>query len=204
MTEELKIGIMGGTFDPIHNGHTQLAEEALSRFALSRVLFIPAGDPPHKKDRKLAGGFHRYNMTRLAISQNPAFSALDMELTRGGVTYTQDTLTQLKEQHPRAEFYYIIGADTLFELYTWKNIREVARLTRFIVAGRPTVAPETLFAAAQRMREDFSCRLYDLGFTGPDYSSREIRALLQDKKSIAGMVAPEVEAYIRQNGLYRD
>lgn len=195
---------MGGTFDPVHNGHVEMARHALTKLELEGVLFMPAGSPPHKQNKQISAAEHRVNMVRLAIEDEPRFVLDDLEVRREGLTYTQDTLLELKRTSPAAEFYFLIGADTLFLLYTWKNIADVARLTRFAVAGRPTVPPETLFAAAQRMREDFSCRLTDLGYVGPEYSSQSIRQAVEEHRPISGMVAPAVEEYIKKNGLYRN
>ena len=133
---EKQLGIMGGTFDPIHNGHIQMAQKCMEKFALDEVIFLPAGEPPHKRNYAVTDKYKRLEMTRLAVKEIPGFSVSDIEIERGGYTYTIDSLRELGQIYKNARFFYIIGADTLGELYTWRNIEEVARLTKFLVVGR--------------------------------------------------------------------
>ena len=131
----MRLGIMGGTFDPIHIGHVAIARLACREAGLDRVIFLPDGDPPHKTPR--AGGEHRLMMARLATAGEERFAVSDMELRRPGRTYTVDSLTALSAAYPGYELHYIIGSDTLFQFPTWKTAEKVARLCRMVVAPRP-------------------------------------------------------------------
>src|SRR5713226_3801830 len=117
----MRLGIMGGTFDPIHYGHLFIAEEARARFHLSHVLFVPNGQPPHKKEYGLTPSNHRYAMTLIATHTNKAFGCSPMELNRPGASYTVDTLISLREQYPDAEQFYITGVDAIADILTWKR-----------------------------------------------------------------------------------
>ena len=127
-----RIGIMGGTFDPVHNGHIQMGVDAHDEFGLSKVLFIPTGRPPHKPRSEVSDSEHRMAMLELAANQ-PYMQPSRIEIDRKGTTYAVDTLTLLKKIFKEHEFYYIIGSDTLFQLHSWKNISQVLAMTHFIV-----------------------------------------------------------------------
>lgn len=202
MIQEQQIGIMGGTFDPIHLGHTDMAEHCLRKFSLDKILFYRPGNPPHKKDTCLTDKADRLAMVRLATQRIDGFEVSDIEVKRNGPTYTLDTLIELSRQYREARFYYIIGADTLGELYSWHKIEEVAKRTRFIVVGRKNVEPEALHTFAARVRQDFDGQLIDAEYTGLDISSTLIRQRAAQGASLYGMVEPTVEAYIREHGLY--
>lgn len=199
---EHQIGIMGGTFDPIHCGHLYMAQECLNRFNLERVIFLPAGNPPHKQKYRVTNKYTRYEMTCLAVEGEPKFEVSDIEIKRDGFTYTYDSLMQLKEMYPNSRFFYIIGADTLNELYSWYKIEEVAKMTRFLVVGRSNIPAEVLHNAAQRVREDFGGHLVDAGFTGPEVSSTLIRKCAREKRPLKDLVPPKVEEYIIEHAVY--
>lgn len=199
---EKQIGIMGGTFDPIHNGHIEMAKKCLEYFELDEVIFLPAGDPPHKQGYAVTDKHKRLEMTRLAVKDMPGFSVSDIEIERQGYTYTIDSLRELGGLYKDARFFYIIGADTLSELYTWKDIEEVARLTKFLVVGRSNIPVSALHNAAARVREDFGGQLLDAQFTGPDMSSTLIRDLARKGMALEGYVPAEVARYIRENNIY--
>ena len=132
-----RIGIMGGSFNPIHDRHMEIAACAKREHKLDRVIFLPAGNPPHKHEG-LADAEYRFEMTRLAVSGMQGFSVSRMEIDREGVTYTVDTLTRLQKQMPGAELYYLIGEDTLFDLPNWRRPDKVFTLCRFLVCSRET------------------------------------------------------------------
>jgi nicotinate-nucleotide adenylyltransferase len=136
--KNMKIGIMGGTFNPIHYGHLVTAEEALSQFKLDRVIFIPTGQPPHKTTCKLASPEDRYMMTVMATASNSHFFVSRVETERKGKSYTIDTLKELKLTYGEsAAFYFITGADAILEILTWKNPEEIITMCKFIAATRP-------------------------------------------------------------------
>lgn len=132
-----RLGIMGGTFDPIHYGHLVAAEMARNEFELERVIFIPTGAPPHKTGRKIASSEFRYDMVSLAIADNELFDLSRIEIDRIGPTYTVDTLHMMQEQYADYELYFITGADAFREIFTWRNPNEVLEITQFIGASRP-------------------------------------------------------------------
>lgn len=133
----LRIGIMGGTFDPIHHGHLVAASEVQERYNLDEVVFVPACIQPFKKDRDIAPPEHRYLMAIIATATNPRFSVSRVDIDRAGITYTYDTLTDLRKIYPDAEFFFITGADTLSSIVKWKNSDKLFDMATFIGVTRP-------------------------------------------------------------------
>jgi nicotinate-nucleotide adenylyltransferase len=132
-----KIGVMGGTFDPIHNGHLVAASEVAHRFSLDEVIFVPTGKPWQKTDRTVSRPEDRYLMTVVATASNPMFSVSRVDIERPGPTYTADTLTDLHTEHPDAELYFITGADALAQILTWQRLDELFQLAHFVGVTRP-------------------------------------------------------------------
>ncbi|MDO5746438.1 MAG: nicotinate-nucleotide adenylyltransferase [Actinomycetaceae bacterium] len=132
-----RIGVMGGTFDPIHHGHLVAASEAQNVFDLDEVIFVPTSTQPFKKGRKVTGPEHRYLMTVIATAANPRFTVSRVDIDRGGTTYTIDTLRDLKEQRPEAQFFFITGADALKKIMEWKDTDELFELAHFVGVTRP-------------------------------------------------------------------
>ncbi|MGI6570464.1 MAG: nicotinate-nucleotide adenylyltransferase [Caldicoprobacterales bacterium] len=198
-----RIGIMGGTFDPVHIGHLFIAEAVRDAFSLERVIFVPTGDPPHKKTSRLTPGLLRVEMLEHAICGNPFFQVSSMEVERKGTTYTIDTLKELTAQWPAARLYYIIGGDTLLDLKNWRSFEEVARLCSFLAYQRPGFEGETLEKEAERLSEDFGAEIHI--FEGPhlDISSRSIRRRLAQNRTIRYLVPDRVVKYIKEHNLYR-
>ena len=153
-----RIGIMGGTFDPVHIGHLFIAEAVRDAFSLERVIFVPTGDPPHKKTSRLTPGPLRVKMLEHAICGNPFFQVSSMEVERKGTTYTIDTLKELTAQWPAARLYYIIGGDTLLDLKNWRSFEEVAACA-LLAYQRPGFEGETLEKEAERLSEDFGAEI---------------------------------------------
>lgn len=137
MTERRRIGVMGGTFDPIHHGHLVAASEVQDVFNLDEVIFVPAGQQPFKLGREVAGAEHRYLMTVIATASNKRFTVSRVEIERAGVTYTIDTLRALKGEYPDADLYFITGADALDQILTWKDPAELFELAHFVGVTRP-------------------------------------------------------------------
>lgn len=132
-----RIGIMGGTFDPIHHGHLVAASEVQHEFDLDEVVFVPTGEQPFKKDRKVTLAEHRYLMTVIATANNPRFSVSRVDIERGGTTYTIDTLRDLRREYPDADLFFITGADVLPEIMRWKEPDELWELAHFVGVNRP-------------------------------------------------------------------
>ena len=197
----MRLGILGGTFDPVHTGHLFIGRAAKNESALDQVLFLPDGDPPHKRPGATPG--QRYQMVCLAIDGQKEFCASDMELVRPGRTYTVDTLLALKARNPEDELFYIIGSDTLFEFPTWKTACEVARLCEMLVINRPGDQEEDVIRREQRrLLAEYNLRSRLLDVRGPDVSSRMIRKRLRAGEGIDNFVPESVAAYIKQHKLY--
>ena len=193
----MKVGILGGTFNPIHNGHLIIAEQVRIKFGLSKVLFIPCNIPYHKKSVGLASATHRLVMVKLAIKDNPYFNTSDIEIKRGGLTYSIDTIRCLKEIYPiGTQFYFIIGTDSLPELILWREIKTLARLCRFIAVDRPGFVRPKVKLAFLSSRISYSSSLLI------DISSSRIRQSIKYKQSVKYLVPISVQNYISKHRLY--
>jgi nicotinate-nucleotide adenylyltransferase len=194
----MKTGILGGTFDPIHVGHLIIAEVVRSDFPLDRILFMPTANPPHKKDLKLTDKNIRLRMVELAICKSPYFVVLDEEIKRGGISYTIETIKQLKslELWSEDELYLILGADSLIDLKTWKDPEDIIKSINILVVARP---------GYDIRKADERFRRHTIIIHSPliDISSSEIRQRIKEDKSIHYLVPDKVEAFIQKEGLYR-
>ncbi|MEK3788294.1 nicotinate-nucleotide adenylyltransferase [Paenibacillus sp. FSL K6-1230] len=192
----MKVGIMGGTFDPIHIGHMLAAEAARDGYALDQIWFMPSHIPPHKRAAG-ATGEQRLAMTREAVACNSAFEVLDLEIRRGGVSYTIDTIRALQELHPDKDFYFIIGADMVNYLAAWEQIEELASRITFIGLRRPG------FELALDLLPPFlhnKVLLADMPVV--DISSTDIRERLATGHSVRYMIPESVHEYIRKGRMY--
>ncbi|MCH5274221.1 MAG: nicotinate-nucleotide adenylyltransferase [Lachnospiraceae bacterium] len=198
-----KIGIMGGTFNPIHTGHLLLAQEALEEAKLTQVCFLPSGVSYLKKDDHILDAVHRLHLTELAVSDNPNFSVSDMEIKRSGNTYTCDTLKQLNEEQPETDFYFILGADCLFSMETWYHPEEIFSSCKILAAVRDDLKLSDLEEKADELRNRFDAEIFLLHLPRIDISSTDIRERLKAGKSIQYMVPEAVRDYILQNHLYQ-
>jgi nicotinate-nucleotide adenylyltransferase len=192
-----RIGLMGGTFDPIHLGHLLAAETAREACGLDEVWFIPSRTPPLKESEPFASGEDRLEMVRLAIAGNPAFRALDLELRRPGVSYSIDTARELKDRCPGCGFSYIIGGDRVNDLPSWHRIAELAEIVEFIGVGRPG-HPVDIGALPEFLRG----RVRVIPMPQLDISSSGIRARRREGRSIRYLVPDGVHDFILGKGLY--
>lgn len=199
-----RIGLLGGTFNPVHSGHLLIAQRAAEQFGLDKVYFLVAGDPPHKHGGDVAPKELRYAMVQKALEPYPQFEPNAIELLRTGPSYTVDTLEQLRRQDPEAEYYFIIGEDTLYQLEGWHNFPELARLTDFICLPRP-MSPQTVSPAleAKILEDRYGARIHLADRGGPDISSTDIRNRISKGESIRGLVPQSVEEFIYGAGLYQ-
>lgn len=196
------IGVFGGAFNPIHYGHLLLAEYIREEFNLEKVIFVPAGKPPHKQEEDLEASQHRYNMVCRAVSQNPFFEVSRTEINRSGVTYTSDTLEELAALHPGKELGFICGADSILNLTTWHNINKIFELACLIVAGRPDT-PEIEFQNMVRwFKDQYDAKILYAGTPLIEISSTQIRERMKNGLSIRYMVPDEVLGYIQLHMLY--
>jgi nicotinate-nucleotide adenylyltransferase len=195
-SQKKKIGILGGTFDPIHMGHLVLAEQVKERLKLDGIIFIPCFKSPHKTRQKLSPAKDRLHMTRLALQDNPYFSVSDIELKRRGVSYTIDTLRELKKLHPGSEVYFLTGSDVVNELNTWRDPEKIYRLVRMVIAVRPGF--DQIDSENRFVKKSIVVKI-----TGLDISSTELRNRVKRGKSIKYLVPLKVEQYIRKKSLYR-
>lgn len=197
-----RIGVLGGTFDPVHVGHLSAAHAALAEFGLDEIRFAPVAQPWHKSARELASPTDRLAMLRLALADEDGLTVTTVDVDRGGDTYTIDTLADLRAQfaheHPDAsvEWYFITGADAIAQLASWRDPERLLEEATFLAVTRPgfdLTVPEV--AGAERIRT--------LASPTPDVSSSDIRARVARSESIAGLVPPAVAHYIAEHGLYR-
>ena len=195
-----RIGLMGGSFNPIHLAHVHLAREALSGGYADEVIFLPTGNPPHK-GAELAGRQERYEMTCLAVAGEARMSVSREEIDREGVIYTVDTLRALHARMPDAQFVYLIGADTLLLLPTWRSIETVITLCGFLVCMRPGEDDAKAREAASLWRAR-GAQVAFMNATRMDISSTDIRRRLREGLPVKGMLDARVERYIRERGLY--
>lgn len=196
----MRIGILGGTLDPVHNGHVEIALAAMEQLGLDGVMLMPAGDPPHKP--RVTARQDRMQMARLAAEMHPGLSASDVEISREGVTYTVDTLSALSVERPGDAWTYIIGADTLNVLESWREFPRVARLCDFAVINRPGCDVELAKLRAKAVSECYGTRVALLPLSGPALSSTTIRRQVAAGEDISGSVPAPVAEYIREKGLY--
>ena len=215
----MKIGLFGGTFDPIHWGHLRSAEEVSETFGLDRVYFIPAAVPPHKRGQTATPARDRLQMVRLAVAKNPKFSVSTAEISRAGVSYSIDTVREFAATLDKNDaLYFIIGLDAFREIGTWKDFAAIFPLCNFIVTSRPGskekdplkgtgIAVKKLFcydSERKDYRHKSGTRVYFDELTDIAISASEIRALVKEGKSIRYLVPPKVEGYIKRRALYNN
>ncbi|MCX7702708.1 MAG: nicotinate-nucleotide adenylyltransferase [Planctomycetota bacterium] len=200
----MRIGIFGGSFDPVHIGHIETAERVTRKYHLDRLFFVPAFCPPHKTFKTLTDGAHRLRMLEIAIKGNDKFTVEDVELKRGGVSYTVDTLRYFRRSFPQAELYFIIGSDSLEEILLWREIEEAMKIARFVTVLRSGFK-ESIFDRLKKVfGEERVSQLKDDFLREPPVavSSSEIRERIKAGESVEGMLPQGVEKYIRQMKLY--
>ena len=199
----MRLGIMGGTFDPIHFGHLVTAQEALVQFNLDRVLFMPTGHPALKLDERVTPAEDRYLMTVVATASNPDFDVSRLEVDRQGLTFTVDTLLALRDEYgPSAELFFITGADAVWDIVGWKDAEKVAGLATFIAATRPGYDLQAAKAAHEEAATSF--RIEYIEVPALAISSTDLRARVAARRSIRYLAPEAVAAYVEKRGLYRE
>ena len=198
-----KIGIMGGTFDPIHIGHLVIAENACQQLGLEKVLFLPAGNPPHKREREgRATDQQRVEMVRRAIAGNRHFELSLLEMERKGYTYTYQTLESMREEHPEESYYFIIGADSLYDFKGWRHPERICACASIVVATRNHTDEELLDYEIRMNSQWFHGEFIRLYTRDIDISSRQLRAWVAEGRTIKYYVPDSVIDFIEQNRIY--
>jgi nicotinate-nucleotide adenylyltransferase len=198
-----RIGLMGGTFNPIHIGHLVTAEEAFYQFKLDEIIFIPSGKPPHKTDREIAPAEDRYLMTVIATASNPHFTVSRIEIDRKGPSYTVDTLKEMKKIYgEETKFFFISGADAIIGILTWKDPEIIADLCEFIAATRPGYSLKR-FEELHLIGEPRLPRVHFMEIPALAISSTDIRRRVRENRPIKYLVPEGVAEYLEKRGLYR-
>lgn len=221
----MKLGLLGGSFNPIHRCHLSIAHSAQQLLQLDRILFVPTGDPPHKQSGTLAAARHRYRMVQLAIQDSPGFALTDIEIRRPGKSYSIDTVRTIQQEYgPAATIFFIIGLDAFLDLPSWKDAETLLASCHFVVISRPSVRFRTLASIplfhsvpedsvialdmARQERADVALpngrTLTFLRLPPCEVSASEIRKRLQEGSPLANLLPPPVESYILREGLYRE
>ncbi|GJL52123.1 MAG: putative nicotinate-nucleotide adenylyltransferase [Nitrospirales bacterium] len=220
----MHIGLLGGSFNPIHCGHLHIAEQAQAECYLDHILFIPTGDPPHKKSNSLAPAHHRLTMVEMALEHNPAFTASDIEIRSTNVSYTVDTLTKLQHMHQEVTHWsFIIGLDAFLEFHTWKEAPRLLELCNFIVCSRPDVDFTNISSVSclppispQSLQNLEKGHIHKLPISLPTgkqltflslppckASASLIRTYLQERRTVSDWLPPSIESYILEHHLFQ-
>lgn len=197
----MRIGLMGGTFDPVHLGHLLIAELARAEFGLDRVIWVPAGDPPHKQGRAITPQEHRYAMVLLATASNPHFEVSRLELEREGPSYTYTTVSHYHQEEPDTELFFISGADAVLEILTWYRNQDLVSMCRFIAVTRPGYDLNRLGSV---LPEGYMARIQAITAPGVDISSTDLRQRIRAGQPVRYMVPAAVETYLRKHRLYSE
>lgn len=201
--ERIKIGIMGGTFDPIHYAHLATAEFIRDKYKLDKIIFIPSGNPPHKPIN-VADKYDRYKMVVLATRNNDDFIVSDLEIKKETKTYTIDTLRYLKERYTNADIYFITGADAICDIETWKDVEDNFKMATFIAATRPGISLLRAQEKIEHLTKRYNARIISVYVPSLDISSTYIRDQVKEEKSVRYLVPESVQKYIYINKLYKN
>lgn len=197
-----KIGIMGGTFNPIHSGHLRMAQAAYEQYALDEIWFMPSANPPHKENDGIEKREHRERMVRLAIDGISCFSFSDLEFKRKGITYTSDTLEEIHRKHPRYKLYFIFGGDSLESFDSWHEPETILKHCTILSAPRGDMSEQEMLDMCHRKGDKFGGKILPIQMERVQISSEQIRELLQSGHSVHTQCPERVECYIRLHGLY--
>jgi len=199
-----KIGILGGTFNPIHIAHLILAESAYEQLNLDKILIMPSKNPPHKLHDHIVSDEHRIRMIQLAIQDNSHFELSKVELDREGITYTAETLNELTKNYSGDEYYFIIGADSLLQIDGWKSPDEIFRRAHIVAAGRNRLPEKEIVEQINYLTKKYDANIHFLQIPNMDVSSNILRNNRKNGKSIRYYVPSAVEQYILEHQLYKD
>ena len=199
-----KIGILGGSFDPVHNAHISLARHAFQQGGLDEVVMIPARIQPFKQDRVPASGEDRFNMLALAVGEDDYITVSRYELQQESVSYTYLTMRHMQEFFgDDTRLYFITGTDSFLKLDTWKNAPELLTKYAYIIGTRPGYRQDEYEEALERITSEYGTEVISMKWTEPDISATQIRKMIADGEPVDHLVPPEVNRYIKEHGLYR-
>jgi nicotinate-nucleotide adenylyltransferase len=198
----MRLGIYGGTFDPVHLGHLLLAEQCREQCGLDQVWFVPAGIPPHKQELDISPSVQRAEMLEFAVAGHPQFAVSRIEFKRNGPSYTVETLREIAREHPQDELFFLIGADSLADLPFWKEPLAIMELARLVVVNRGNAPPPRLELLLPHFGIEALARIQLISIPGIDLASRDLRQRVRDGRSIRFMTPRAVERYILEQKLY--
>ena len=199
-----KLGILGGSFDPVHNGHIGLAVDARNQLGLDEVLLIPAKLQPFKLDKNMVSGEQRLEMIKLAVADKPGLTPCDYELQQEQISYTYKTLKAISEMEgPDTEVYFLTGTDSLLQIDRWKNADEMLRTYNFVVGSRPGYKDDELRERIEFLKKEYNTNVIKVDNNQLNISSTEIRDRLHSGEGLAGLVPEVVERYIIEHGFYK-
>lgn len=198
-----QIGLMGGTFNPIHNAHLAMAAAALEQMSLDEIWFMPSKNPPHKSSRDIVSEDLRSDMIRLAIQGAPQYIFSDFELRHEGTTYTAETLKRLQQEYPADRFYFLMGGDSFFQLETWYHPEQIMKLTTILAFSRNGETDRQMQVRADELAHRYEANIRLLSMEEMPVSSSLIRDRVQNGQPVGALVPPAVEEYIRTNHLYK-
>lgn len=201
----MNIGIMGGTFDPVHNGHLMLAQYAYRQFGLDQVWFLPNGCPPHKsQDTIESETYHRAQMVRLAIKDVPYFQMSSYELEQDRTSYSYETMEYFHQRYPEDSFAFIIGADSLFAIESWKCPEKLLAVCDILAAYRDDKGTPEMMSQIEYLENKYHAKIQLLETPVMDVSSHEIRKKIKDGENVTGLIPGAVEEYIARHNLFKD
>lgn len=200
---KIRFAVMGGTFDPIHYGHLVTAEAVRDEYNLDKAIFMPSGNPPHKMSKATSDANHRYLMTVLATTTNPYFEVSKAEIDREGITYTVDTIRELRNIYgENAEIYFITGADAILEIFTWYNVEELFKMCFFVAATRPGFHGKDMEQKLNEIKSKYKKEIFKIEVPSLAISSTDIRDRIRTGKTIRYLLPEAIEDYIRKFNLY--
>lgn len=197
-----KKAILGGTFDPFHNGHLSIAYESLYRLNLDELIFMPAGNPPHKRKKLITPSQLRIQMLEASIKGEKRFRVSDYEIKKEGYSFTYETLNYFKAKEEDTTLYFLTGVDCLMELDSWRNVEEILRTANFVVFNRPGYSREEILKQKDKIERQYDCDIIFLDIPLLDISSTEIRGKVKKHEEIKYLVPREVYDIIKDNKLY--
>ena len=198
----MRLGIFGGTFDPVHYGHLLLAETCREHLKLDEVRFVPAATPPHKTELRITDGHARADMLRLALSGYPEFVVDRRELKRKGASFTVDTLTEFAAEFPNAELFFLVGADSLRDLLTWREPERITQLATLVACNRPGLPELSYEQVTAWIGTDLAKRIVTQQIPGTDISASALRKRIHDGRNLRFLTPRAVEAFVIEHKLY--